>query len=331
MPSFDAPPRLFALQASQSFGQRMADGSSLDLNDHEEHTFDDGEHAARPLVSVRDRDAYVVQSLFDGPHQSVNDKLCRLFFFVSTLRDAGARRVTVVVPYLGYARKDRRTEPRGPVTTRYVAELLEASGTDAIVTMDVHNLTAYENAFRIQTEHLAARPLFVDHFANQLDTTEDLVVVSPDIGGFQRADRFRKALGDATDTDIPLAVVEKERSGGEVAVAALVGEVADRCALIIDDMISTGNTTARAATACRESGASAVYAAATHGLFVGDADQTLAEVPLDGLAVTNTVFPVRLKSKANREVLTTVDAGGFFAEAVQRLHEQGSLVELRRA
>ena len=317
-PSSD--PCLFALRASASFGQRLADAHAVSLSAHEEQTFDDGEHAARPLVNVRGRDTYVVQSLFDGPEQSVNDKLCRLLFFISTLRDAGAARITALAPYLGYARKDRRTQPRDPVTTRYVAQLLEAAGLDRIVTMDVHNRAAYQNAFRIPTVHRAAQPLFVDHFAERGAPSDPLVVVSPDIGGFQRADRFREALSEALTTDVPLAIAEKKRSAGDVTVAALVGDVAGRHAIIIDDMISTGTTLARAAAACHDAGATGVSAAATHGLFVGDAETTLTAADLDELVVTNTVFPVQLASTAARSMLTTLDAGPLFADLVDQLH-----------
>ena len=153
--------RLFALQATAELGQAVADALGCRLAAHEERAFEDGEHKVRPLDAVGGANVYVVQSLHGGPAESANDKLCRLLFFVGALKDAGAARVTAVVPYLCYARKDRRTKPRDPVTTRYVAALVEAMGVDRVVAMDVHNPAAFENAFRCPAEHLEARPLFV--------------------------------------------------------------------------------------------------------------------------------------------------------------------------
>ena len=136
---------------------------------------------------------YVIQSLHSGPAASANDKLCRLLFFVGALKDAGAARVTVVVPYLCYARKDRRTKPNDPVTTRYIAAMFEAVGVDAIVTLDVHNPVAFENAFRCRTVTLTAAPLFVDYAMRFKG--EKLCIVSPDTGGAKRAELLRETLG----------------------------------------------------------------------------------------------------------------------------------------
>src|SRR5690606_10337866 len=134
--------------------------------------FEDGEHKIRPLTSVRGRDVYVLSSLYGETDRSPDEKLCRLLFFIATLRDNGATRVTAVVPYLAYARKDRRTQSRDPVTTRYVASLFEAVGVDRVVTLDVHNLAAFQNAFRCRTEHLEARMLFVRHLVERFETDE---------------------------------------------------------------------------------------------------------------------------------------------------------------
>ena len=140
---------LFALHATAELGAAVAAALGRPLAAHEEREFEDGEHKARPLEAVRGADVFVLQSLHGGPEQSANDKLCRLLFFIGALKDSGAARVTALVPYLCYARKDRRTKPNDPVTTRYVASLFEAVGTDAVVTLDVHNPAAFENAFRM--------------------------------------------------------------------------------------------------------------------------------------------------------------------------------------
>jgi hypothetical protein len=139
---------LFAVETTRDYGLRVAQHLDLVLGEHEERAFEDGEHKIRPLIDVRRHDVFVMHSLYGEAEQSPNDKLCRLLFFIRALKDAGADRVTAVVPYLCYARKDRRTQPRDPITTKYVARLFEASGADAVITLDVHNLAAFENAFR---------------------------------------------------------------------------------------------------------------------------------------------------------------------------------------
>ena len=269
------PISLFALDGSRDFGERIARRLGIALDDHEERVFEDGEHKARPLVSVRGRDVFVVHSLYGDPDQSANDKLCKLLFFIGALRDASAARVTAVVPYLAYARKDRKTRPRDPVTTRYVAMLLEAVGVDRILAIDVHNLAAFQNAFRCPTDHLEARPLFARHFAQVLGD-EPLVVLSPDVGGMKRADAFRATLAAVLGRDLELGVMEKKRAHGKVSGETLFAQVEGRTVVIIDDLISTGTTVGRAARTCLEQGASRVFAAATHGLFIGDAHAVVA-------------------------------------------------------
>jgi ribose-phosphate pyrophosphokinase len=172
---------LFALNSSRDFGEQVSARLGIPLSRHEEREFEDGEHKARSLENVRGKDVFVIQSLHGDSTQSVNDKFCRLLFFIGSLRDASAGRVTAVVPYLCYARKDRKTKSRDPVTTRYVAALFEAVGVDAAVTLDVHNLAAWQNAWRTPTDHLEARKLFVDYFV-PLVGGHDVVVVSPDAG-----------------------------------------------------------------------------------------------------------------------------------------------------
>jgi ribose-phosphate pyrophosphokinase len=319
---------LFALDATREFGQSVAKSLGVPLDDHEERDFEDGEHKSRPLVNVRGRHAFVVQSLYSDAHQSVNDKLCRLLFFIGALRDASAGRVTAVIPYLAYARKDRKTQPRDPVTTRYVAALLEAVGADRVVTLDVHNLAAFQNAFRCRTEHLEANKLFVEYFVDLLRQEPRIAVVSPDVGGVKRAERFREALGRTLERDLASGFMEKARSGGTLTVGRLVGDVEGRVVVIVDDLMSTGGTLLHAAKACRDQGATRVYAAVSHGVFVGGAGRVLAAEVLDRVIVTDTIPPFRLEPELARSKLVVLPVGPLFAEAIGRIHTGGSLVEL---
>src|SRR5690606_4897664 len=218
-------PLLFALESSREFGERVAGALGLSLSEHEEREFEDGERKIRPLVSVRNRRVYVLHSLYGDLRESVHDKLCGLLFFMGALRDASAGALTAVVPYLCYGRKDRKTKPRDPVTSRYVARLLESVRVHRVVTLDVHNPAAFQNAFHDTiTDHLEATALLVDHFAAEC-ADQDTVVVSPDVGGVKRAERFREALSRRIARPVGSAFMEKQRSGGVVSGEMLVGDV----------------------------------------------------------------------------------------------------------
>ena len=317
---------LFALNATAKLGLAVAAALRLPLARHEEREFEDGEHKARPLSGVCGADVFLLQSLHGGPEQSANDKLCRLLFFIGALKDAGARRVTALVPYLCYARKDRRTKPNDPVTTRYVASLFEAVGTGAVVTLDVHNPAAFENAFRCPTVALTAAPLFVDYVRTLAD--ESMCVVSPDPGGTKRADVFHEALEAALGRRIGKAFVEKRRSAEVVSGELFVGESSGATALVIDDLISTGGTLVRAARAARKAGAKRVLALVTHGLFMPGAEAALRDPAIDRILVTDSVPAFRLAASDVQEKIDTIAVAPLLAEAVRRLHAGETLSDL---
>lgn len=319
--------KIFALEASRAFGQAIAAALEVPLGAHEEREFEDGEHKARPLEVVRGEDVYVVQSLHGGPDQSPNDKLCRLLFFLATLRDCAAARVTAVIPYLAYARKDRRTKPRDPITTRYVAQLLEAMGGDAVVTLDVHNVAAFENALRCRAVPLDSRRLFAPRL-KELVGAAPVVVASPDPGGVKRAQLFREGFERRLGRPVGAAFLDKRRSAGVVSGELLVGEVAGATVIVIDDLISTGGTMRRAAETCRAGGAAEVIAVAAHGLFTGDAAAALATPALARVLVTDTVPPFRLPPALLGARVEIVPAAPLFAEAIRRLHGGGSITAL---
>jgi ribose-phosphate pyrophosphokinase len=317
---------LFALQATADLGKAIAQALGCHLAAHEERAFEDGEHKARPLDAVGGASVYVVQSLHSGPSESANDKLCRLLFFIGALKDAGAARVTAVVPYLCYARKDRRTKPNDPVTTRYIAAMFEAVGTDCIVTLEVHNPVALENAFRCRTVALTTTPLFVDHVRGLKD--DKLCVVSPDPGGAKRAELFREALEAALGRPVGKAFADKHRSAGVVSGDLFVGDVAGATALVVDDLISTGGTLLRAARAARQAGARRVIALVTHGLFMAGAAEVLADPAIERLVVTDAVPAFRLATGSVRDKVDILPAAPLIAEAIRRLDQGTSLADL---
>ncbi len=313
------PLSLFALQGSDDFGERVAACLEVPLAEHEERGFEDGEHKARSLQDVRGHDVFVIHSLHGDASQSGNDKLCRLLFFCGALKDAGATRVTAVTPYLCYARKDRRTKPNDPITTRYVAAMFEAMGIDAVITLEVHNIAAFENAFRCPTRHIESSPLFAAHFARLLpDAT--IVSVSPDAGGAKRAEQFRQGLEELSGRAVSSAYIEKFRSAGVVSGGILAGDVHGKVVVIVDDLISTGGTLVRAARSCRAAGATRIFAAAAHGLFIDGATELLSSPEFERIVVTNTIPPFRLSGEIVESRLTILSSAPAVAQAIAALH-----------
>lgn len=313
-------PLVFALGRSRSWRDAVSPYGGLEFADAEERAFEDGEHKLRPLVSVRDRDVFIVQALAGDAELSVNDRLARLLFFIATLRDHGARRVTAVAPYLPYARKDRRTKPHDPITFRYLAQMFEAMGTDCVVTLEVHNLAALENAFRCPTVHLTTAELLAEAVCDVV-ADQPLAVVSPDPGGAKRADGWRDFLDARTGGATSAAFLEKRRSEGVVSGESVVGDVNGRLAVIVDDMIVSGGTMARAVDACRARGATGVIACAAHGLFTSGSEALLDHPGLDHLIVANTVpLPA---SVIQRERVRIVPVEPFFARVISGLAAGG--------
>ena len=321
------PISLFALDGSRDFGERIARHLGIALDDHEERVFEDGEHKARPLVSVRGRDVFVVHSLYGDPDQSANDKLCKLLFFIGALRDASAARVTAVVPYLAYARKDRKTRPRDPVTTRYVAMLLEAVGVDRI--LDHRRAQPRSLPECVPLPHRSPRGAPAVRAALRPGARRR--APGGAVAGRGRDEAGRRVPRDAGGVlgrDLELGVMEKKRAHGKVTGETLFAQVESRTVVIIDDLISTGTTVGRAARTCLEQGASRVFAAATHGLFIGDAHAVVAAPSLAGTVVTDTVPPFRLDAGLVAQKLVVLSVAPLFADAIKAIHGGGSIVEL---
>ena len=245
----DPAPLLFAPLASRAFGERVAACLGAPLAPLEERDYEGGEHKSRPLVSVRGRVVYVIQSLSGDEAGSANDRLCRILFLVAALKDAGAARVTACLPYIAYSRKDRRTKERDPVNSRYIAQLLEAVGVDHVMVMDVHNVAAFENAFRCSVDLLEAAPLLADKVVEQAGG-HPVTIVSPDFGGAKRAQRVQELVAVRLGAPVEFAVLEKRRDNGEVSGDLIIGPVSGRHAVVVDDLISAGTTILRAVQAC---------------------------------------------------------------------------------
>ena len=277
--------------------------------------FPDGETLIKIEDDVRGKDCFVIQSTCPP----VNDKLMELLIFIDSLRRASAKRITAVIPYYGYARQDRKAEGRTPITAKLVANMLTTSGTDRVLTMNLH-ADQIQGFFDIPVDHLTATPVLAEHFMNR--NLADAVLVSPDVGNIKFGNDFASRLGSE------LAVIHKRRLTGDSTVAeSVIGNVKGKNVMMFDDMITTAGTVCEAARLLREHGAEDIYVAATHGVFARPAVERLAAAELSEIVVTDTI-PLRpeiRKRLANLKVLSVAD---LIAEAIQRIHEHRSVSEL---
>jgi ribose-phosphate pyrophosphokinase len=312
---------LYSLDTDVTLAHALAVELGVPLAPYENRCFEDGEHKLRSLVDPRGSDAYVLHSLHGDAQFSPHDKLCQLLFFVAALRDHGAARVTVVVPYLAYARKDRQTKPFDPVTLRYVAQMFEAVGVSQLVVLEAHNVAALQNAFRCPTVHLAAHEAF-DPLMVELAGGAPLAVVSPDPGGVKRAQLWREALQTRLGRPVGFAMVDKRRSAGVVSSENLVaGDVAGMRVLVLDDLIASGDTMRRAALALKTAGALEVTVCAAHGLFTGPAADVLADDSIAKILITESVPSFRLPHDgAARRKLVVVPVAPLLALALGASH-----------
>ena len=308
---------IFDLSPSPILGQNIAHAAGHPLSPLELRDFGGGQHKARPLVTVRGEDVFVLSTLHATGEGSANDYLMRLLFFIATCRDHGAARVTAVAPWLPYARKDRVTKARDPVTSRYIAQLFESVGTDQLVTVDAHNLAALQNAFRCRTIHLDTCRLFSNHIAQQT-AERPVVIMSPDSGGTKRAELLRRSVEDVRNGPAGFAFMEKHRSAGQVRGDLFAGEVDGRDVWIVDDMIDRGDTMLRALAACRARSAAHVHLVATHLFCDAAAARRIADAAPDSVTVTDTAGSIAFA--VSDPPLHRLSIAPILGQCMSRLH-----------
>jgi ribose-phosphate pyrophosphokinase len=308
--------RLFSGSANIPLAQEVARYLGMDLGPMIRKQFADGELYIQIQESIRGADVYLIQPCCNP----VNDHLMELMIMMDACRRASARQITAVIPYYGYARADRKTAGRESITAKLVANLITEAGANRILAMDLHS-AQIQGYFDIPFDHVYGSPVILEYLASK--RLSDLVVVSPDVGGVARARAFAKKLDDA-----PLAIIDKRRQAHNVAeVMNLIGDVKDKTAVLVDDMIDTAGTLMEGARLLRQEGARQIYACATHAVFSNSAVTRLASGLFEEVIVTNTI-PVP-ESKQFKQ-LTVLLVANLLGEAIWRIHEDSSVSSMFR-
>lgn len=304
---------LFSGRTNPRLAQNIAEYLGTHLGDIEVKSFSDREVYVKINENVRGKDVFVVQSTCPP----ANESLMELLIMIDAFQRASARRITAVIPYYGYARQDRKDQPRVPITAKLVANLITVAGADRVLTIDLH-AGQIQGFFDIKVDHLFAAPIFVDYFKKK--RFDDLVVLSPDVGGVRRARAYARRLNAS------LAIVDKRRPmANEAQVLHIVGEVKGKHVLIVDDMIDTGGTMIAAMEVLKERGAEEIYASCSHPVLSGDVCDRIERSSLKELVVTDTI-PLRENRKVGK--IRVLSVASLLGEAIRRIHENRSVSSL---
>ena len=307
--------KLFTGTSNRELAREVAAYLNLDLGDTTVSTFSDGEIMVRLNENVRGSDAFVIQSTCTP----VNDNIMQLLLIIDALKRASAERITAVIPYYGYARQDRKVQPRVPISAKMVADLITAVGTNRVLTVDLH-AGQIQGFFNIPVDNLYAAPVLVDYIKKKY-ISDNLVIVSPDAGGVERARAFAKRL------NCSIAIIDKRREkANECEVMNVIGDVVNKDTLLLDDMVDTAGTMAQAAKALTEQGAKRVSAACTHAVLSGAAIERINNSAMEELIVTNTI-PLDSKMELCRK-LTVLSIASLLGDAIKRIHEESSISSL---
>ena len=310
--------KIFSGRSNRPLAEAICKTIGTSLGDAEMGSFSDGENYASIYETVRGSDVFLIQSTCSP----VNDNLMEMLIMIDALRRASAGRITAVVPYFGYARQDRKTKPRDPISAKLVANLITRAGADRVLTMDLH-ANQIQGFFDIPVDNLLGSPVFVDYFTNKYaDCHDEVMVVSPDVGSVARARAFAQKLG------VPLAIVDKRRQKANSSeVMNIIGDVKDMRVILLDDMVDTGGSLCGAAKALVElGGAKSVTACASHGVLSGPAVQRIQDSVMDEVVFLDTIAPTQAVRKC--EKIKYLSVAPLFAEAISRIYEEISVSKL---
>lgn len=320
--------KIFALNSTKEFGEQISNQLEVSLSKHEEFFFQDKEPYCASLENVRGCDVFVVQSLYSDEFESVSDKVMKMFVMAGSLKDASAKRITFICPYLSFSRQDRKTHSRAPITTKIFAMLMESVNVNRLLTLDNHSPTAIQNAYRLNVDLLESKNL-MSHWASLNVPHDNLVVLSPDSGGLSRADRFKSKLSKhLVKEHIGIACMHKTHEGNNIQGHGIMGDVVGKSVLIYDDIISSGKTILECVKAVKSHGAKEAFVFAAHGLYVGSANEYLDNDFLKVIVTTDTIKPFRLYNENINKKLVIINTTGLFAEAIRRIHKNESISDL---
>ena len=315
MPTHNGDLKIFSGSAHPDLAREIADGLGVSVGRAALRRFSDTEVAFQIDENIRGTDVFIVQPTCTP----VDEHLVELCVMIDAFRRSSAARITAVLPYYGYARQDRKDKPRVPISAKLVANLLEAAGTNRVLTMDLHK-AQIQGFFDIPVDHLFAAPVFIDYLS-RVELSQDVTIVSPDAGGVERARAYAKRL------NADLAIIDKRRSeGGHAEVMHVVGQVKDRVCILQDDIVDTAGTLQQAAQALKDNGAASVMACAVHGVLSGPAFQRIDDSVLDKLIVTNTI-PLR-DDFAGSEKVQVLSVANLLGKAIQSIHQETSVSSL---
>jgi len=316
---------IFSGNANLPLAQEIVQHLGVNLGSIKVGRFNDGEVSIQVLENIRGKDVYIIQPTCP----SVNENLMELLLLISTMRRASARKINIVVPYYGYARQDRKTAPRVPISAADTARLIETMGVDRVVAVDLHcgQIQGFFSP-NVPVDNLEANIVALSYFtASKGVKLENPIIVSPDAGGVARAKKFQELLKNETEKDVGLAMIIKHREqAGKVASMHLVGNVAGGDVIIVDDMIDTAGTLCEAAKTLKTFGAKRIYAFATHGLFTGNAFDNIRNSVLERIIVTNTI-PSRPEEKSIPQI-KRLSIAVLLAETIRRLQLKESVSSL---
>lgn len=302
---------IFSGRSNLTLSKEICKYAKIPLGKCANSNFADGEIMIKIQENVRGRDVFIVQSICNPG----NDNLMELLIMIDAIKRSSASRITAVIPYYGYARQDRKAEPRVPITSKLVADLISTAGANRILTVDLH-AGQIQGFFDIPVDHLYSMPILVKYIKSQ--KLKDIVVVSPDAGGVERARAFAKRLS------ANLAIIDKRREKpGHAEAMNIIGEVKNKNVFIVDDMIDTAGTLTEAAKALLDNGAKTVYATCTHPVLSGSALEKISESGIKKVIVINTI-PLNGKEKTCKKI-KTLTIGPLLGEAIKRIHNEGSI------
>jgi ribose-phosphate pyrophosphokinase len=307
--------KIFSCNSNKNLAAAIAKNLGLELGGSEVSKFSDGEISVKIDETVRGADVFIIQST----SQPVNDNLMELLIMIDAMKRASAGRITAVIPYYGYARQDRKARARDPISAKLVADLITTAGANRVLTMDLH-CSQIQGFFNIPVDHLVGVPILANYYSSKFEDLSDFIAVSPDFGSVARVRNFAMRM------DIPIAIIDKRRPKANVSeIMNIIGEVAGKKVILVDDMIDTAGTIVNAATALKQKGATEIYACCTHPVLSGPAIDRIEKSEIKELLALDTI---KIPEETKIDKIKIISVADIMAESIHRIHDGASVSKL---